>query len=299
MINSKDISIVIQGAIDEENTPKCIKSIRKQLKDAEIVLSTWENSDVNNLDYDVLIENKDPGNFIDSSQMKFKNNIHRQIISTKNGIKKANRKFVMKLRGDVKLQSANFLNFWNSNPKRIEKYKLFSHKILCSEYFFKKTIGLKKVMPVPFHLGDWAQFGTKEDMLKLWNIDVPKEPEFSNYFSNNENFCSKKNLYVPFHQFAPEQYILIETCKKNNINITMRDCLDYNAENIEMSEQLISNNFIIIPIKKWSYQPLKEPYRTWAREVLPEDIAYNLYTEKLLNADYKKYIIKKRKYNAK
>ena len=46
MINSKDISVVVQGAIDKENTPKCLESIRKYLPDAEIILSTWEGSEV-------------------------------------------------------------------------------------------------------------------------------------------------------------------------------------------------------------------------------------------------------------
>ena len=55
MIKSEDISVVVQGAIDKFNTPKCLKSIRKVLPRAEIVLSTWEKSDVNGLDYDILV----------------------------------------------------------------------------------------------------------------------------------------------------------------------------------------------------------------------------------------------------
>ena len=42
MIKSEDISVVVQGAIDKVNTPKCLESIRKVLPRAEIVLSTWE-----------------------------------------------------------------------------------------------------------------------------------------------------------------------------------------------------------------------------------------------------------------
>ena len=56
MINSIDISVVVQGAIDKENTPKCLKSIREFLPNAKIILSTWKNSNVENLDYDMLVE---------------------------------------------------------------------------------------------------------------------------------------------------------------------------------------------------------------------------------------------------
>ena len=63
-IKSKDISVVVQGAINSEVTPKCLESIRKYLPEAEIILSTWEGSDVVGLDYDKLVLNKDPGTFI-------------------------------------------------------------------------------------------------------------------------------------------------------------------------------------------------------------------------------------------
>ncbi|TXJ44182.1 hypothetical protein EPJ70_08075 [Brachyspira aalborgi] len=59
IIDTKDISVVVQGAIDKGYTPLCLKSIRKYLPESEIILSTWEGSDVENLDYDVLVLNKD------------------------------------------------------------------------------------------------------------------------------------------------------------------------------------------------------------------------------------------------
>lgn len=59
VIDTKDISVVVQGAIDKGYTPLCLKSIRKYLSESEIILSTWEESDVENLGYDVLVLNKD------------------------------------------------------------------------------------------------------------------------------------------------------------------------------------------------------------------------------------------------
>ena len=37
-MKSNDITVVVQGAIDRKLTPKCLKSIRKHLPDAEIIL---------------------------------------------------------------------------------------------------------------------------------------------------------------------------------------------------------------------------------------------------------------------
>ena len=89
-IQSSEISVVVQGAIDQNNTPLCITSIRKYLPKAEIILSTWEGSDTENLDYDILVLNKDPGGYRDICT-KFVNNLNRQLVSTSNGIKKASK----------------------------------------------------------------------------------------------------------------------------------------------------------------------------------------------------------------
>ena len=59
-MNFNDISVVVQGAIDKKLTPICLKSIRKYLPGAEIILSTWEGSDVENLDFDTIVLNHDP-----------------------------------------------------------------------------------------------------------------------------------------------------------------------------------------------------------------------------------------------
>lgn len=96
MIDSQDISVVVQGAISKEETPKCLKSIRKFLPNAEIVLSTWEGSDVSFLNglYDILLLNKDPGAgyyYKTETTVKY-NNINRQLFSTQKGLKKSNKK---------------------------------------------------------------------------------------------------------------------------------------------------------------------------------------------------------------
>ena len=60
-IDTKDISVVVQGAVDKENTPRCLKSLRKHLPGAEVILSTWEGTNTDGLDYDVVLYNQDPG----------------------------------------------------------------------------------------------------------------------------------------------------------------------------------------------------------------------------------------------
>lgn len=60
-MDTKDISVIVQGAINKNETIKCLQSIRHYLPGAEIILSTWEGSNITDLDYDNLILSKDPG----------------------------------------------------------------------------------------------------------------------------------------------------------------------------------------------------------------------------------------------
>ena len=75
MIDSKEISVIVQGAVDKKITPKTLKSVRKYLPNAEIILSTWEGTDISGLDYDIVLLSKDPGAYIFDWESKKLNNI--------------------------------------------------------------------------------------------------------------------------------------------------------------------------------------------------------------------------------
>ena len=107
MIDSKDVSVVVQGAVNNEYIAVVIDSIKKYLPKSEVVLSTWEGSNVENLKYDVLVLNEDPGsvNFYRAEDSELpgwidknlQHNLSRQIVSSRNGIEKANIKYVLKI----------------------------------------------------------------------------------------------------------------------------------------------------------------------------------------------------------
>ena len=57
-INSEDLSFVVQGPVSE-HTNLALKSIRENFPKSEIILSTWEGSNINGLDLVQYIRNKD------------------------------------------------------------------------------------------------------------------------------------------------------------------------------------------------------------------------------------------------
>lgn len=295
-IETSEISVVVQGAIDKINTPLCLNSIRKYLPGSEIILSTWEGADVTNLEYDIVLFNKDPGGFTDRFIATFMNNTVRQIYSTQMGLKKASKKFTLKLRSDLILNKNKFLNMFDAYPKRDENYVLFKHRVLVTSFFSKKFLysnGL--IQPVPFHISDWALFGYSEDINRIFNIELPKEPDFSWYLYENKINTVKTNLLCGSHKYAPEQYITLSAFK-NAYDINFEHYMDYSDKNIELSEKLIANNYIIISPRDFSFYCGKKRnnndfYKRWSKYpfTIPKLLWEGLYRPYVFALDYKKY----------
>ncbi|WP_307993370.1 WavE lipopolysaccharide synthesis family protein [uncultured Clostridium sp.] len=295
-INTEDISVVVQGAVDKENTPLCLKSIRKYLPGSEIILSTWKGTNIESLDYDKVMLNSDPGGYKDRYVHTFTNNTLRQLVSTKNGLRRATRKYIIKMRSDLILKSNNFLTYFEKFTMRNDEYILFEHRVIISSFFTKKFLYSNgRVHPVPFHISDWFSFGLAEDIFKLYDIELPVEPDFSWYLYENKYEGQKINLFNSSHQYAPEQYIGYKAFSKK-FNIRFKHYMDYNEENILSSEKLIINNFIILEpnqfkficgkknagtdyYKKWTKNPMLTPTLLWKGLY-----RYDVYLE-----DYKKY----------
>lgn len=287
MLNSEDISVVIQGAINSDII-KTLKSVRKFLPKSEIILSTWENSKVENLSClcDVLLLNKDPNAVVfDISEQKY-NNLNRILVSSKNGIEKASRKYVLRLRSDLILKNNNVLTLFDDfeirNPQcSLFKKRIFAYAIFSIKYDVKKN--LKQEML--FHISDWCYFGLKEDLQELFDIPLVDEPEFSNYFKNHKK--TDKDIFPSrLWKMSPEQYITSMNAKKVFENFEFSNYLDINFKNIEDSENFIINNFRIFSKRQWGIYSLKKLYKDIDMTILNPTLYYSQ-TEQLY--DYQKY----------
>ena len=294
-IESKDISVVVQGAIDKVNTPKCLRSIRKYLPQAEIILSTWKGSDLSELDYDVLVENDDPGFEFWNPQKTIPYNLNRQLVSTKQGLLKTSRKYVLKLRSDLEIRGLGFIFYFNKFQKRDENYIIAKQKIVVSSlYSIKFERENNATHYTPFHISDWFMFGLAEDIKLYFSMPIPELHSFARYFE----YKKKTNQYmIPWFndrlwKFPAEQYMGIEFAKqKFSDKIKMKDCLDYAHIDNEFSEQIIMNNFIILDYKQSQILILKDYYKKMYKRIynVPNHvfdgiIRYNVYVK-----DYKKY----------
>lgn len=246
-VNSSEVSVVVQGAINKELTQDCLRRVRRYLPHAEIILSTWQGSNVEGLEYDKLLLNEDPGGADCSRDGRGINNCNRELVSTFNGIKQAERKYTLKIRTDLLLLNDKILKKRVERYQRTSQYSYLKERIVvCSVYsrYFAMRKGTDIRTPILFHPSDWIYFGLTEDLYNLFDIPLTDEPEFSQWFRNRPQ---QRNGYIDAHpfrlwKFSPEAYIWTAFLKKIGV-ADIADKLDIDEEKMKLSRHSLVNNF--------------------------------------------------------
>ncbi len=242
-IKHNDITVVVQGALHDTYTPLTLKSIRKHLKGSTIILSTWHGANTSNLEglYDKLILNKDPGVIKSCLANKYTNNVNRQIASTLAGIKYAKTKYILKFRTDIELTGNDFLNYFNKYNVFASDFRFVDSRVLIPSLYTRNphfTYPGTHNLFLLYHPSDIAMFGTKKDILNIWNIPI----------NGNENIASK---------YCPEQYICINFLNKFQQNIKFRELYDITFKNILNTNKIFANNFVILDMDQININFLK------------------------------------------
>ena len=242
-ITSKEISVVVQGAVNDSYcTKKCIKSIRKFLPEAEIILSTWDGSNVSQFDYDEAVLSTDPGAVVHGiNPYYYTNNTNRQLKSTQEGIKKATRTYILKIRTDFYLINKNLFFFFDKFNKYNKNFHFLNKRICVLTPYTR--ISSEIGTPTPFHISDFAFFGLKEDIESYFLLtQLMPDSDLANY---PYKFPSKKPYTFCSWRYSPEQFFCVEFFKRHT-EIMFDDWTDWNIENMHLSETVIMNNFIIL-----------------------------------------------------
>ncbi len=281
LISDRDISVVVQGAVLGQQTIDCLNSVRKFLPNSEIILSTWEGSKINHLDFDKVIFNKDPGGI--KQVLMNTNNFKRQLISTKNGINEVERKYTIKLRTDFFLESCDFLKYFDLFQKRNEKYLIFTHRVIVLSSYSRFFSDTNYNPPIFFHPSDFFFFGLTEDLKNYFNsVDLPKDEELYSWKCKYPN----KSPY-PFlcWKFSPEQFLCLGIVRKKFSNIKYDDWSDVNDyDTFLMSEKILFNNFIFLDSDMSGIASGKQNWILRHEYQVPGLINFSVFLEK-----YKKY----------
>ena len=242
-IETADISVVVQGAVSADITPLCLKSVREFLPEAEIILSTWEGSRTDGMDFDQLVCTPDPGAY-DLVNLEFSNkcNVDRQIVSTIEGLKRSRRKYAVKLRSDFLLRSADFLKWFKKYPKSNEQYSFFQQKIIGCELFSRNPRILDSGSAYALHPSDIFFFGQTEDLLDLFSIPLTSE-EDKFYFADR-----LMDAGILLARFVPEQYLWYYWLRKHLQDDLLQDVdrTSMTPELITLTEATFASNLILL-----------------------------------------------------
>ncbi|WP_244918079.1 WavE lipopolysaccharide synthesis family protein [Nostoc linckia] len=245
---AKQLSVVVQGPIvgkpndsfEERLTEQCLKSIRHYLPDAEIILSTWKGSDVSSLNFDILVENEDPGNFIRPDGEP--NNINRQIVSTREGLSRVKREYALKIRTDCIFQGTGFLSYFGQYNERLQQFKIFRGRILTCAIYSRDPVKA----PLLFHPSDIFYFGFTEDILYLFDIPLAPDYETTSWVEYRSNTFIMHYFWGCKIRYYPEQYLWIKCLNKSGIPIELNWNFDANPLLVFQSELSLINNFIFL-----------------------------------------------------
>ena len=242
-IKPSDISVVLQGPVNNL-TPGALKSVRRFLPGAEIILSTWKGSAVNGLDYDKLILSCDP--YLDS-QKQYPTNLNRMLVSSLAGVRAVKRKYTLKMRTDFEITGCNFIKLFCNSPAVGNEMKLFIERVVC--FAWKPQPG--RLLQV----GDFFFFGLTEDITSLFEIPLSTDGEF--FYLKNNTPSNAHLLSENPNRFHPEQHIWINFLRKSGVDASLRDYTDYNEEMKVLTEKSFINNLVFSSFYEFSISTRK------------------------------------------
>ena len=247
--NFEKIGIVLQGPIQYEDsfTYETLKLYKKIYPNSEIILSIWKDEKKDELDRIrnigvVVVENDKPetGGFI---------NLNYQIVSTKNAVLKAKElgcKYILKSRTDIRIYETGVDKFLISLLKNFPtKYSKQKQRIIGIDInTHKYGIGISDIF----------QFGTTEEMEKMWNIDlIKKVTTMEKYLKFEKDSTAVDRFYFEFSEcYLLKKYLFI-----NGIELKPK---------LESYYKVLKNNFIIIDssmINMYWNKYLGDEYKEW------------------------------------
>lgn len=243
------IGIILQGPIQYEDnfTYETLRIYKNIYPNSEIILSIWKNEDKDKLEQIkemgiIILENEKPsiGGFI---------NLNYQIVSTKNAVLKAKElgcKYILKSRTDIRIYETGVDKFLISLLNNFPSYCLNQNQriIGVDSNTHKYGIGISDIF----------QFGTTEEMEKMWDVElVARNISREEYSKFEENSTAIDRFNFEFSEcYLMKRYLL-----KNKVVL---------EPTIESYYKVLKENFIIIDssmINIYWNKYLGDEYKGW------------------------------------
>jgi WavE lipopolysaccharide synthesis protein len=246
--SNEEISVVFQGpvlpgpggSVSDAWTRIALESARAILPGAEIILSTWKGSDVSGLVADGIVESDDPGAECYHGTT-IRNNVNRQIVSTRAGIAAATRPFVLKLRSETCIVHDGFRNYFG-------KYQANCGGKIVSERVVASSIWSYVPREVSAHScyapSDWFHFGRAPDVRDIWDVPLAPEPETTLWFTRQPFPAEATDRSVKL-RYSIEQYVWVSYLRKHH-PVAFDSLWELSDETVRASERALAANLVLI-----------------------------------------------------
>jgi hypothetical protein len=241
-VSSADISVVIAGLVQRDFPSgdlsfNCIRSLRKNLPGAELILSTWTHCDTVGLDVDILIQIPEPAPILDCTGRE--SNFHRQRIAVAAGLMRAQRKFVLKFRPDLILENCTIVEAFTPHSNE-QRPSLLSERVVITNLFIPNPLR----DPTLYHLSDIVHFGFRRDIVRIWtnNVAASVSP-IGNH--RPRRIIGNFSGYTYF-RMLPEQALTTAWLTAEGLPITLTHINDGSAKQLEDWLTILFSNFRIV-----------------------------------------------------
>lgn len=207
-ISPKDISVVIQGDI-RADTLACIASVYNILPGAEVILATYETSDIPNGFSGRVVRIEDPGDDppITCNMRAPRSNTNRQIATTNAGLGLVSRRFTLKLRSDAVLMSDKMLRLWCAAKLADPDQS----RLVIPSFFTRNPHGISGYL---FHASDWVMFGETTRVRSYWDRPFVPKDDIDWFDTRRHKITSTLSARRIRARLTPEQHLTVGFAEK-------------------------------------------------------------------------------------
>ena len=234
-------SVVFRG-IPNEHFEEIINTTRSW-HSGEIILSTWNDVEIDESLVDKVVRDSDPGpvfNFINPSLV----HAHRQVLAAYNGVSASEGEKVLLTRADM-IHRKNIFDFVVERKNKNTFNKLFDHKVVCGNMMtFDPDTRYGQPRDRYYRVNDWFQCGYRNDILKF--VDIKNEIE-----KYKHSGCCLEQLWF------------ISALNKHTENVIQPILIDQTLSTVEESWKTLLTNFKVVDTRstakadnyRWLNQP--------------------------------------------
>lgn len=229
-IPDRDVSVIVQGPLfrgRDEGIHRCLTSLHAILPDAEIIISSWIGEDASGLEADHVVLSTDPGCFWESPTRPY--NLNRLLVSTTAGLRRASRKYCLKIRSDMAMTHRRFLCIGTHRQQ-----SHFSRPVTIPNLYVRDP----ERFPLLFHVADTAQFGLTSDLLAYWQGDPFLRSDVLSEGNGRAWFSSTNRLF-------PEQALTTRWLRRNGADPGIRHTSAISQRLLREWSTVLTQNFCV------------------------------------------------------